>query len=460
MVVHGKNIKSFWILFFALLLALAIGAGVWYYVTLNMELAYKKATTITDDNIYKIQLENNYQQNLYSVSDSLLAIDSAIDKVLVCQDRAMQQELLTEVAINSNNISVCVSALPLVQGDNAQSLEQVTNRIAQYSLALTRKLASGQQLTDDDIQSLTRISNCAHSLYKCVRGVMTSDSGMYITNSLFQDGANIINDAVVELDGEVFDIGKLVYEGMYADNVETDYIPITPVTFRGEHGVEIVKNFLKFAGNVKNVKYTGSLTNKGTLYSYTATTDMGSVEVMLTTQGKVAEFDCNYNDNQQGESKYTLKQCYDLATEFAQKIDSTFTPVWLKQGDNNLVFVHLVPQHKGILLYPELIKISVNQVTGKIEGMQAHKYSAHIIDRAKVKTGNFDYQSVTDKLYDGVNVTSVKYALVQKYGTLNVCYQLQCTKDKDTYYVYVDSYNGKVVDMFKVVMDEDGIGVM
>lgn len=464
MVKGNSSVKSFWALFFALLATVAIATAVWSMITYNNDIAHRKATTITDENYYKRQLENDFQQSLYSMSESLKTIDSDIDKILICNDAAMQQELLVKVALNANNVGVCTSALPIQASDNASAIETYSNQLTQYGIALARHLSDGKALSDKDRTSLQKLGNTANVLYEAVHTVMTSDSGMYVTNSLFADGANAVNDAVLSIDCKTFDYGKLIYDGPYSDSVEDKPTVKAPLTVSAEQGVDTVKEFFSYTEDVKKVEHVNTINNHGTLYCYKVTTTDGAIEVMLTTDGYVAEFDYEVKGNN-GEdmpkATLTLKDCYDIAQKFAQSMDSRLTAVWAKEGNGNVAYVNVVPQHNGVLIYPEMIKLSVDMTNGKIVGMEAHAYSAHAIDYKTVKTGSYDYKTAVDKLAEGVDVRDVKYALVEKCCKLYTCYQLECHHGEDTYYAYIDSNSGKMIDLFKVVKDATEIvGVM
>ncbi len=108
MVNNNKTVSKFWSIFFALIALCAIAVAVFMYVDMTAQLAKQQATTITDDNIYKITLENNLSDSLYSSIDNLSAIDTHLAKLAVTKDHAMQHQLLHDIAIDILLYSVLV----------------------------------------------------------------------------------------------------------------------------------------------------------------------------------------------------------------------------------------------------------------------------------------------------------------------------------------------------------------
>ena len=70
-------------------------------------------STISDENFYKIGMENAQKQSLYLTCDALKNIDANLGKVAISHNTQHQAELLTDVAICASEVSCQLANLPI-----------------------------------------------------------------------------------------------------------------------------------------------------------------------------------------------------------------------------------------------------------------------------------------------------------------------------------------------------------
>ena len=61
---------------------------------------------------------------------------------------------------------------------------------------------------------------------------------------------------------------------------------------------------------------------------------------------------------------------------------------------------------------------------------------------------------------NGLKVTNVAKALIEKNGQHLLCYEFECMMGGNEYYLYVDSNTGNEVELFKVIANTEGYTVM
>lgn len=441
--VKSNKVKSFWIVFFGVTAALAIAACVTLGVFAEQEKSLMRMSVVSDENAYKISEENGYKQSLYLACDSLKNLDANLGKAAVSSNPSTQAKLLTNAVVCAESVNRQLGNLPIRQSDNLNSCQRFVNQTQDYSVYLISKLASGNKLASDERSALRNLDEVAKNMYDFLQTYAQSDSAMFITNGNGIDGVGSLSDSLNDVDDKAFAYEKLIYDGPFSESTEQKTLPCD-----GKISVE------QASAKVSEIFGENSLSAKmrskeGYLYAFN--TQNGTVT--LTCDGYVIQFE-GYAEPHGG--TVSKEDCISKAEDFCGKLGYDVKGVWVSKTQDDVTYVNCAPVIDGVIVYPKLIKVAVSS-DGEIAGLEAKAYLLNRnqkVDAAQF--GSVSEQDARSVLLDGMTVTNVTKAYIQRDSEDYFCWEFECQIGNDQYYVYVDSVSGVEMQIFKVIQNTEG----
>lgn len=444
MIKSNKSVKNFWIAFFGTVALLAIASAIALGVVLSDKIARMRMSQVTDENVYKISQENDYKRSLYSACDSMKNIDADLGKIAVSNDRAHQTEMLTQVVIHANAVNQNIAQLPIEDSDNLVACQRFVNQTQDYATYLIGKLSKGNDLSADERAALAELDSVATRLYDFLQEYSESDSGMFIVNGNGIGNVGALSDSMGKVEQNAFTYEKLIYDGPFSESVEQKRLP----TDGKKSPAEVQKNIGDLFGEVTFVQQIDS---NGKMYVF----EQSDGRVMTTVGGKVVQYE-TYSESSQGNSG-NKNDCIAVAEEFCRALGYDVKGVWVSKTQDFVTYVNCAPVIDGVVVYPDLIKVAVSN--GEVVGMEARAYLMNHRDW-DVSFGKIDEQTARAAVGNGLRITNVAKALIEKDGEYLACYEFEATMGNREYYVYIDSHTGNEVELFKVIENTEGYTVM
>ena len=446
MVRQNNTITNFWMIFFGALAALAIAAAVTIGVISSMGLEKMRMSQVSDENYYKVSQENEYKRALYSACDSMKNIDANLGKIAVSNDVEHQTQMLTNVVIHANAVNQNLANLPIADSDNLVACQRFVNQTQDYATYLIGKLAKGNKLDASERAALLSLDGAATELYAFLKGYADGDSGMFITNGNGMGNVGRLSDSLDEVDENAFTYEKLIYDGPFSESIEQKSIKCEGQISHDEGSAKLAE---LFGDNT----FVAELNNNGLMYLY----DLDDGRVMLTADGRVAQYEV-YNEAQ-GESSIGCDKCIEIAEEFCNKLGYDVKGVWVSKTQDFVTYVNCATVIDDVIVYPDLIKVAVDSATGEVVGMEARAYLTNHQDWS-VNFGTVSQNDASNVVGNGLKVTNVAKALIEKNNEHYLCYEFECMMGDNEYYVYVDSNTGNEVELFKVIANTEGYTVI
>ena len=447
MIRQNKVIKNFWMIFFGSLAALAIAVAVTIGVLASAKIEQMRMSTIDDENYYKVNQENEYKRALYSACDSMKNIDANLGKIAVSSDTAHQTQMLTNVVIHANAVNQNLANLPLADSDNLVACQRFVNQTQDYATYLIGKIAGGNALEAGERAALLSLDGAATELYGFLKDYADGDAGMFITNGNGMYNVGRLSDSLDAVDENAFTYEKLIYDGPFSESVEDKCIKMNGKISHDDGSKKIAELF----GD--NTFVSEIACKEGKLYLY----DLEDGRVMLTADGRVAQYEA-YNEAQ-GKSTVKCDKCIEIAEEFCNKLGYDVKGVWVSKTQDFVTYVNCATVIDDVIVYPDLIKVAVDATTGEVVGMEARAYLMNHRDW-NVNFGTVSQDDAQGMVGNGLKVTNVAKALIEKNNEHYACYEFECMMGDSEYYVYVDSNTGKEVELFKVIENTEGYTVM
>ena len=264
---------------------------------------------------------------------------------------------------------------------------------------------------------------------------------------------------VAHLEQEFPEYPTLVYDGPFSEHIEQ----MTPAFLQGKPQVDeaaaraVAARFLGVAEN--QVKSVGESDGKIPVYSFSCSRKGGEVSIDVTRQGGSVL--------QMLDSRTPNAPALDLAaaTQKAkaflreQGYPEMKESYWTSYADT--VMINFAPVQDGVILYPDLVKVSIALDDGSVCNFEAQgflmNHKTRSIPQAKITA-----KTAESKVAKGLTVLNQNLAVVPSSGRYEVFVrELQCeSADGKHCLIYLDAQTGEEVQILILLEDANGILAM
>lgn len=406
---------------------------------------------------YRQQLENLYHRSFYELNDDLNNLEVKLSKLLVATGDAEVIRYLNDVTRQTDATSVSLATLPASES-TLLKLTKFVNQTGDFCNSLVSKVAEGQKLSSNDLQTLEDLYDISLSLSSEI-GVMTEkiNQGYQFTshheNTLGTDPYLDENFSAIE--NADTEYPSMIYDGPFSDaleNMEPEGLPAEEVD--RETAEQNLRDQLAFLGDL-SVEYQKETDGLLATFDFRVTTEQDHTFFAQMTKrgGKVLLLD---NMRKLDESQLTPDECVEKAEAFVKNMGIEFMEgVWVSDY-YGYAYVNLAPVMDGVVLYPDLIKVIVARDNGEILGFEAKSYYTNHVERS-LSEPKLTRLAARQTVFDGLDIQSEKLTLIPLTGQTEVlCYEFYGIYRDLKYFVYVDASTGEEVNVLRVIDSEQG----
>lgn len=421
-----------------------------------------------DRNRYGTALENVYEKSFYEANNLLQGLEVKVDKVVVSNDRKMQREVLSDVWRDCNLATSSISSIPIDSKSQSDTIKFL-NQLGGYSLTLAEKVVS-TSLTEDELDTLQALQKHCVSLKRAFNSasLMVSSQGYKIIENLKinTDGSNF-EASFDELQNNEDKPPELIYDGPFSDSLSDKEIKGLPETTYTQAEVENkLKEMFSFE-EIKEIVFDGYV--DGDFESYNHTLILQNNDRIFTTVAKRGMFllqmsRLNATKVNSDEETKTDDELMQTAVNFVTSLDlADFKAIFISRGDG-LAYVNVAPvtqvNNANVVIYPDIIKIKLDETTGTILGYEAKSYAFNHVNRT-IEAPTLSASDATSKVSKRLTIISTRLAIIPKdYGTEKLCYEFECQKDGVMFYVFINANTGLEEDIFRVIENSEGNNVI
>lgn len=441
----------------AAIITLAITTGVLGLSTIGFGAWAGVAQNKTDD--YGNRLEAVYQKSFYDLVDNVNNAEINMSKVLASNTPSYQKKMLSQVSDNATNAQASFSSLPLTYSslNDAQGL---LNQLGGYTKTLNEKLASGENLSNDELETLDKL----HSVLLEIKSQLNKLS------IKMRQGYNILDNSLNLSTGNNFTLDlsniktvdveypSMIYDGPFSDSV-------TNAPIKGLHGNKLGKDEVKekvskLFKNIVSVEFDQDTQGKFQTYNYRLKTSDNSMLYLQATQigGHVLTVSGASGNN--GEVTIDMQVAQNMAIDFA-KANGIENPlvVWTDQIDSQGYF-NIAPTQNGVVLYPDLVKVKIDLNNGIVIGYDATSYFTNHTSR-NLATAKYSQDKARDRIPENFIISSERLVLAPlDYNREVLCFEFACDNDGNEYYFYINAETGKDENILRVIQTENGNKLM
>lgn len=408
----------------------------------------------SDGKSWMAMSENNMESAYYTLTDSLLNIENNFSKLRVTRDGNLAGEMLIDVAMDSQTAAANLAILSY-SGYDMSALVKFCNQVGDYSKYLVTKLTGGEELSEEDYNTLAKLYEATYSIGKKLNAVKDAlMSGEKIVTGLDEFNSHFAEIADSLVDGSI-QYPSLIYDGAFSDSLEERQ----PKSLSGED-IDPEKqqdNITKILCDykIKSVKYTGESDNGFSAYVYDVTLEDGSnVYLQLAKKGgSIVMWDKQFDSQQ---PTLSVEEGVVLAEQYMQKQGYENVKGVYACVTDSVLYVNICYVENDIVIYPDMIKIKVSLDDGKIIGFEGLNYIYNHTERS-LETPAVTEGEVRNMDFGGLEVQSVRLALIPlDNGKETLTYEVYGKVDNYAYYVFIDAKTGKAVEVLQVIDSDEG----
>lgn len=432
---------------------LSIATGILALSTTALGIAFGIADSKAMD--YHNKLENVYQSNLYSLIDSVNNLENKLSKTISANGSTYQRKTLLEASQNASEAEISIASLPLSQSDIQDTVKMV-NQISGYTTTLADNLAKGGTLSEDEISTLTRVHESVVDLQnqlnefarKMERGYSILDASLDIDTD-----SNGFSRAISSLKNNDIEYPTMIYDGPFSDSVVNSNI-------KGLKGDKISKEeaatkLEELYKNAVKIDYQGETNGKFSTYNYRVTNSNEEELYIQMTQieGHILTIS---GAGENGAQTIDYEAAKNIALEFAKENGIEDGEVVWNDTIKEDVYLNIAPKENGTILYPDLVKVKVNLVSGTVVGYDATSYFTNHTARTLSK-GSLSLADAKGKVPSKFTIENARYVLSPlDYNREVVCVEVEATGEGSTYYFYYNVNDGSLENVLKVIETDDG----
>lgn len=417
----------------------------------------------------EIHLNNKYQRAFYDLADRVQDLEVLLSKSLVAADPGLDHNLLMDIRQQAAFAQSDLSQLPL-SGELAGRTARFLTQTGDYAYSLAGRLNNGSQIDSENWETMNQLYRQAVELNQELQGVQyqVAQNNSYFTGLVRQLQQNLREtpDDVPRSDFQKMDeqmqrYPTLVYDGPFSEHLEQ----VEPRALKGLPEItpeEARKNALAFMDRKQEANYQAEVTGNtnGRIRAYRVEVFDGAgnsgdrtVFDISKNGGKVVWM---LNSRQAGARTVDVEQARQKALEYLK--DHGFgemTSTYYQLHGNSVTF-NLAAVQDGVIIYPDLVKVTVALDNGAVTGVESAGYlmSHRERDLPAVKISR---EQARDTINPRLETSGGKLVLIPKGATEEkLVYEFQGKLGEDTYLIYINAVDGREENVMKLIETPGG----
>lgn len=372
----------------------------------------------------QLMMKNSYMRAVEDLSLSLDNIKTTLNKGMYSNSPTMMNKLSGKLWSEAANAKAALAQLP-IEDIRLEQTYKFLSQVGNYSQSLAQKVGAGETLTDEEKENIKTLYAYAEDL----------SGKMWQVEKKIEDGDLVLSDLSGATDREQsvnvtegftdFEEGfsnypTLIYDGPFSDHI----LEKEPLMLEGQQDCSQDKALEKAvrASGIEDLSVSEE--EAGKMPSFVFTKENTTVSV--TKQGGFLSYMLKYRSV--GKGTITAGEAMDKAEEYLEGLGiEDFTDTYY-EIDNGVCICNFAGEQENtdgedVVLYTDLIKVSVAMDNGEILGFDARGYITNHTSR-DLGTPKMTEDEAREKLSDSVKVFESNLCVIPSDG-LNerYCYE-------------------------------------
>ncbi len=421
----------------------------------------------------EVSVANSYRQAFFGLLENMENVQVKLAKSLVSNTLEQNLVNLSDVWRQAEAAQANLGRLPLAQG-TAMRTEQFLSQAGDYAFSLLRKNAMGMTLSQEEQEKLSKLRSEADELGGLLQGIQADvNNGKLSWRELHrtanprlrQESKEIQKTGFADIEKQMNEYPTLIYDGPFSDHV-MDQKPkgLTGPEVSQEQAERKALEFVPKETAPANARAVKAGEIRGKIPAWTIDirgqegdrdNDQSTISLDISKKGgHVINMLVNRDV---GEVKISLEQAVATAKEFLNQRGFTdMVPTYVQYPDHVAV-IPFARESDGVVIYPDMIKIKVALDNGEILGFEGLQYIMHHHKR-DIPEPKITEEDARKAVSPGINIADSGLAVIPLVtGKEAFCWEFKGQTDRGEPFVfYVDAVTGDVVNILKIIENEEG----
>jgi len=438
------------------LLALA-AAGSWGY---NQRLANRNLENF---------LNNKYQRAYFDMSAQVQNLEVLLSKSMVAPDPRLDKSLLMDVRQQAAFAQANLGQLLLndaLAGRTAKFLTQVGD----YAESLARQVNNGEVIDAENWENLNNLYQQSLELNRELQGMSykVAQSNFYfgelvrqVRNNLQENPDNLARSDFQALDQRMQRYPTLIYDGPFSEHLER----VEPKNLSGLAEISAADaqdKALSFIDRLQGVDYQAAVTGsaEGRIPAYRVEVSPAggsdSDRIVMDISKKGGKLVWLINSRSVGNQSLEINSARQKAIDYLK--DRGFGDMkstYFMQQENSATF-NFAALQEGVVLYPDLIKVTVALDNGEITGVETSGYlMSH--RRRDLPAAGISREQARNVLNTRLQAQDGNLVLIPVGAEEEkLAYEFQGRLGEDNYLIYINAVDGREENVLKLIETPGG----
>lgn len=418
------------------------------------------------------RLEDSYNNAMYQLIDYSKNIEILISKARITTTTKECVITYTDILRQSNLASSTLFLLPVDQ-NKLQNVAKFFAQVAGYSLSLSNKLLSDEQLSDNDYTNLKSIDEYAINLVKVLQKIYSNlNDGALKWNelskvadkelsenemSLQMQNVRKLSDAFTKYEG-------LIYDGAYSEHKEKASPKMLTGKEISEKEAELkVKKILEYSwGNKKNKKdityisYSGLTKGEIEIYNFEVMLKGEKEKINVQITKDTGLLYLMMYDRDVTKQKISVTEAEKIGGNYLKNIGIEGIKTTYYTIIQNMITINYATIQNDVIIYPDLIKVKIALDTGEVCSVETKGYIYNHCKRKDV-VPQVTKSDARESLNKNLKVSNVRLAIILADDmSEKLVYEFKGQIEKREFLIYINAKTKLEEDVLVVIDKKNG----
>lgn len=431
--------------------------GIWGYFQYHQKIQYRTF------------LENQYQNDFYTLLNTVEEIEALLAKSKVSQSNERLTMLLSETSSNADIAQSSLSRLP-ISHLALNETSKFLNQLGGFCYAAGQQILEKESLEDKQWENLERLHNNSTYLIRSLQemhsdmiegSVQFSDITQEENEDLRRasDEITTIEDGFTKVERETATYPKLIYDGPFSEHLSN-------IESKGFQGKEISrqqgkKRVVDFLGEsrIGEIEDLGQENEEVYTYSYEVVPagEKGDRRIFIEVSKKGGDIVWMMDSKVVRNIDLTLDKALKKANSFLEdKGFEDMVPSYSEKYNGVAVF-NFAYKQDDVIIYPDLIKVQVGLDKGEILGFEAQGFYITHEDKRDLPKPEITLEQARSRVSKRLDIFEEGMAVIPTSAKEEIlCYEFKGIFQEETFIVYINALTGQEQEILKVIRSKSG----
>lgn len=410
---------------------------------------------------YRNQLEYTYQRALGDLSNYLSDINMALKKGLYAGTAAQLSIISSELWRDSGSAKACIAQMP-VNDTGLQKVSKFLSQVGEYALTISKKMADGGKMTEEERKTLVQLSDNAASLSEEVSNMESelSEGRLWLgevrrvveKSETEKDVKTALSKGTQAAEEALAETPTLIYDGPFSDHLLKKESKLLKDAKEVSQEEARKKAAAMLSGKGGDIKDSGTEESATAAYIF----ERGDTRVAVTKAGGYPLYFQNPRDV--GDSKLGFEEARDKAFQYLKSIGYESLKESYYMTTENVCVINFAYMDGKVICYPDLIKVGVALDNGEIVSLDARGYVMNHFER-NLPAPKYTSGQASENVNSALAIENVSLTVIPKQsGAEKFCYEFACKNENgEDIYVYINAENLQEEEILILLKVDGGV---